>query len=163
MHQVRWLALQSSRPRHGAHRHGLKLLKNLRGSSGLPWPQRSLTALQFAAAAAAASTRPHPRPSPRPGLLTFLQPKLPIDLNAGFPDRYTSKSDGEASPVGTIIEAAGAAGVDWQVQWRMAWPGARGYRDLRGDSTTARQPHRGCTAPRAGAPGALMCGGATKR
>lgn len=49
------------------------------------------------------------------GLLTFKEPRLPADLNAGFPDKYISKDDGEASPVDTIVEAANGAGVDWQV------------------------------------------------
>ena len=45
------------------------------------------------------------------GLLTFQQPQLPADLNAGFPELYTAKADGVASPVDTIVEAASAAGV----------------------------------------------------
>jgi hypothetical protein len=60
-----------------------------------------------------ASTDSPPRPPT--GLPTFKQPRLPADLNAGFPDRYISKGEGEASPVDTIVEAAGQAGVDWQV------------------------------------------------
>jgi len=66
-------------------------------------------------------TPPHPaieplHPTSQPGLHTFSQPRLPVDLNAGYPDRYTSKTnDAEASPVDTIVEAASSAGVDWQV------------------------------------------------
>ena len=51
------------------------------------------------------------------GLLTFQQPRLPADLNAGFPDKYISKDDGEASPVDTIVEAGNRAGVNWQVHY----------------------------------------------
>jgi hypothetical protein len=64
-----------------------------------------------------------------PGLQTFSQPKLPADLNEGFPDRYTAKDEaGPASPVDTIVEAASGAGVDWAVRPRAAPTCAAGSR-----------------------------------
>jgi hypothetical protein len=47
------------------------------------------------------------------GLPTYVRPQLPIDLNVGFPNNYTAKTEGERSPVDTIIQAAAQANVEW--------------------------------------------------
>lgn len=48
------------------------------------------------------------------GLPTYTRPQLPVDLNSGYPDNFTPKTQGERSPVDTIVQAANGAGVEWR-------------------------------------------------